>query len=128
MLAVEPLQPKGLGRIRLRRIDKNSEEFVVPFVQASAEPGTTVKTDGSAAYRSLPELGYEHHRTVMPSWEVPTHVSMARVHRVASLIKHWILGTCHGPVQPKHPDAYLDEFSSASTAALPVSARCCSTG
>ena len=35
---------------------------------------------------------------------------MAGVHRVASLIKRWILGTHHGSVQPEHLDAYLDEF------------------
>jgi len=40
----------------------------------------------------------------------PAHVSMAGVHRVASLIKRWILGTHHGSVQPAHLDAYLDEF------------------
>ncbi|MBA4342576.1 MAG: IS1595 family transposase [Methylibium sp.] len=110
VLAVEILQPKGFGRIRLRRIDKDSEEFVVPFVQASVEPGATVKTDGSAAYRSLSELGYEHQRNVMLGSDVPAHVSMAGVHRVASLIKRWILGTHHGSVQPEHLDAYLDEF------------------
>ena len=32
------------------------------------------------------------------------------VHRVAALIKRWILGTHHGSVQPAHLDAYLDEF------------------
>jgi len=42
--------------------------------------------------------------------DVPAHVSMAGVHRVASLIKRWILGTHHGSVQPAHLDAYLDEF------------------
>jgi hypothetical protein len=35
---------------------------------------------------------------------------MAGVHRVASLIKRWILGTHHGSVQPEHLDAYLNEF------------------
>jgi len=110
VLAVEILQPKGFGRIRLRRIDKDSEEFIVPFVQACIETGSTLKTDGSAAYRSLPELGYEHQRNVMLGSDVPAHVSMAGVHRVASLIKRWILGTHHGSVQPEHLDAYLDEF------------------
>ncbi len=42
--------------------------------------------------------------------EEPAHVSMAGVHRVASLVKRWILGTHHGSVQPEHLDAYLDEF------------------
>ena len=42
--------------------------------------------------------------------EEPAHVTLAGVHRVASLVKRWILGTHHGAVQPEHLDAYLDEF------------------
>ena len=38
VLAVELLQPKGFGRIRLRRIENDSEACVVPFVRASIEP------------------------------------------------------------------------------------------
>ena len=110
VLAVELLQPKGFGRIRLRRIDNDSDACVVPFVQACIEPGAQVRTDGSAAYRSLSGLGYDHQRTVMLGSDVPAHVSMAGVHRVASLVKRWILGTHHGSVQPGHLEAYLDEF------------------
>ena len=109
-LAVEMLQPKGFGRIRLRRIENDSDECVVPFVQESIDPDAQVRTDGSAAYRSLGKLGYDHQRTVMLGSDVPAHVSMAGVHRVASLVKRWILGTHHGSVQPAHLDAYLDEF------------------
>jgi hypothetical protein len=109
-VAVEMLQPKGFGRIRLQRIDNDSDACVVPFVQASIVPGAQVRTDGSAAYRSLSSLGYEHERIVMLGSEVAAHVSMPGVHRVASLVKRWILGTHHGSVQPGHLDAYLDEF------------------
>ena len=110
VMAVEILQPKGFGRIRLRRIPKDSAPYVIPFVKDVIEPGAQVRTDGSAAYRSLTELGYIHHRTVMLGSTVPAHVSMAGVHRVASLVQRWILGTHHGAVQPEHLDAYLDEF------------------
>ena len=110
VMAVEVLEPKGFGRIRLHRIANDSGECVVPFVQDSVEPGARVRTDGSAAYRCLGELGYDHERTVMLGSDVPAHVSMAGVHRVASLVKRWILGTHHGSVQPEHLDAYLDEF------------------
>lgn len=65
---------------------------------------------GSAAYRSLADLGFQHQRTVMLGSETPAHVSMAGVHRVASLLKRWILGTHHGSVQPGHLSAYLNEF------------------
>ena len=110
VIAVETLKPRGLGRIRLRRIADDSAACVIPFVQEAVEPASAVHTDGSAAYRSLSELGYEHQRTVMLGSDVPAHVSMAGVHRVASLIKRWILGTHHGSVQPAHLDAYLNEF------------------
>jgi transposase-like protein len=109
-IAVEILQPKGFGRIRLRRIEKDSSVHVIPFVQEVIEPGAQVHTDGSAAYRPLTDLGYSHHRTVMLGSDVPAHVSMAGVHRVAALVQRWILGTHHGSVQPEHLDAYLDEF------------------
>jgi len=79
VLAVEILQPKGFGRIRLQRISNDSRECVVPFVQTSVEPGSIVRTDGSAAYRPLHELGYDHERTVMLGSDTPAHVSMAGV-------------------------------------------------
>ncbi len=109
-LAVEVLQPKGFGRIRMARIENDSEACVIPFVQACIEPGAQIRTDGSAAYRTLASLGYDHQRKVMLAADVPAHVSMAGVHRVASLVKRWILGTLHGSIQPGHLDAYLDEF------------------
>ncbi len=109
-IAVEILQPKGFGRIRLRRIAKDSATYVIPFVQEVIEPGAQVRTDGSAAYRSLSDLSYDHQRTVMLGSDEPAHVSMAGVHRVAALVQRWILGTHHGSVQPEHLDAYLDEF------------------
>jgi transposase-like protein len=110
VIAVEIVSPKGFGRIRLRRIHNDSEECVLPFVQEVVEPGAHVRTDGSAAYRSLSEYGYEHQRHVMLGADVPAHVTMAGVHRVAALVKRWILGTHHGSIQPAHLDAYLDEF------------------
>lgn len=109
-IAIEVLEPKGFGRIRLQRIMDDSAASVIPFVQSSIAPGSLVRTDGSAAYRSLKELGFEHQRTVMLGAEQPAHVSMAGVHRIAALLQRWILGTHHGAVQPPHLDAYLNEF------------------
>ena len=36
---------------------------------------------------------------------------MPRVHRVASLLKRWLLGTHQGAVSLEHLDYYLDEFT-----------------
>ena len=41
----------------------------------------------------------------------PAHVAMPGVHRVASLLKRWILGTHQGSVSDEHLQAYLEEFN-----------------
>ena len=109
-IAVELLEPKGFGRIRLRRIPLDSERYVLPFVRDTVAPGSTVHTDGSPAYRSLAQQGYLHERHVMKGSGSPAHASMPGVHRVAALVKRWLLGTHHGAVQPDQLDCYLDEF------------------
>lgn len=109
-VAVEIVDPQGFGRIRLRRIRADSERYLLPFVREVVAPGSKVHTDGSPAYRSLSEQGYRHKRNVMAGSDSPAHASMPGVHRVASLLKRWLLGTHHGAVQPGQLDYYLDEF------------------
>jgi hypothetical protein len=36
---------------------------------------------------------------------------MPGVHRIASLLKRWILGTHQGSVTPEHLQSYLEEFT-----------------
>lgn len=57
VIAVEMLEPKGFGRIRLRRITDASERQVIPFVKDVVQAAATVHTDGSAAYRGLKDEG-----------------------------------------------------------------------
>jgi transposase-like protein len=110
-IAVEMQEPKGFGRIRLRRVPVASETYLLPFVCGAVEPGARVHTDGSAVYRSLSKHGYVHHPRVHLGSDDPAHVSMPGVHRVASLLKRWLLGTHQGAVQPTQLDYYLDEFT-----------------
>lgn len=110
VIAVELIEPKGFGRIRLRPIPKGTEAHLLPFIRESVEPGSKVSTDGSAAYRSLADAGYDHDRHVMLGADTPAHVSMPGVHRVASLIKRWMMGTHHGAIQANQLAPYLDEF------------------
>ncbi len=111
VIAVEIKEPKGFGRIRLKRVTDKSEKAVLPFVLESIEPGSIVRTDGSEAYRKLARHGYRRERTVMLGADDPAHVTMPGVHRVAALIKRWLLGTHQGAVQPKQLDYYLDEYT-----------------
>lgn len=112
VIAVEVLEPpKGFGRIRLRRVPTASEETVLPVVLEFIEPGSTIHTDGSWVYRSLPKHGYLRDKTVILGSEDPAHVSLPGVHRIASLLKRWLMGTHQGSVQPHQLDYYLDEFT-----------------
>ena len=111
MIAVEIKQPKGFGRIRLQRVTNKSEKAVLPFVFDVIEPGSLVRTDGSEAYRRMNRRGYRRERTVMLGAKDPAHVTMPGVHRVASLLKRWLLGTHQGAVRPEQLDYYLDEFT-----------------
>ena len=109
-VAAEVLEPKGIGRIRLRRIASASQEHVQPFVEESIEPAAQVHTDGSWAYRFLEEKGYVHQRTVVRSGGKML-ASLPIANRVASLLKRWLLGTHHGAVQANQLDHYLEEFT-----------------
>jgi transposase-like protein len=110
-IAVEVHEPKGFGRIRLQRIADVSKASLIPFVQAAVELGSTVRTDGWQAYWTVPEHGYTHERIVLSHGDDAAHVAMPAVHRVASLLKRWLLGTHQGSVSPQHLDAYLNEFT-----------------
>lgn len=110
VIAVEMLQPKGFGRIRIRQIEKGEYEYLLPFVKESVRMGALIHSDGSAAYRKLKDVGYMHRRSIHLGSDVLPHDSMPGVHRVASLLQRWMMGTLHGAVQPKHLDYYLDEF------------------
>ncbi len=110
VIAVEVLEPKGFGRIRVRRIDKPTIETLEPFIHDNIEPIATVRTDGSAIYKQLAHDGMDHDPRVQLGSARPAHASLPGVHRVASLLKRWLLGTHHGAVDPRHVDYYLDEF------------------
>jgi len=110
-IAVEIQQPKGFGRIRLARIQGPTMESLLPFVHQHIEPGSQVRTDGSQIYRSLGDEGFLHDRHVIYGSKAPAHEPLPGVHRVAALLKRWLLGTHHGAIDPKHVDYYLDEFT-----------------
>ena len=111
VIAVELIEPKGFGRIRLRRIADASEESILPFICETIETGSLIKTDGSPAYRSVQKHGYARNKLVQLGSEDPAHVTLPGVHRVASLLKRWLLGTHQGSVKSKHIDYYLDEYT-----------------
>ena len=109
--AVEIMQPKGFGRIRLRHIPDASANSLVAFVRETIEPGSVIINDGWLSYNTLPAYGYEHTKLVLSDSGDPAHITMPGVHRVASLLKRWLLGTHQGAVGASYLQAYLEEFT-----------------
>jgi len=99
------------GRIRLRRVEDLSEGSLLPCVQEMVEPGALVQTDGWSGYNGLEGLGYKHEVKNIKRSGVRAHEVLPRTHRVASLLKRWLVGTHQGGVQAQHLDYYLDEFT-----------------
>jgi transposase-like protein len=102
----------GIGRIRLGVIPRATRAHLHEFIQQSILPGSVVHTDGLAAYMGLEPLGFKHRATVLQGrGEDAASRLLPRVHRVASLLKRWLLGTHQGAVSNKHLPYYLDEFT-----------------
>ena len=110
-VAVEGFSPRGFGRIRMRCIPDASGASLVSFVCDVVAHGATVLTDGWSGYHDLAQHGLTHRRTILSASGNPAHVSMPAVHRVAALLKRWLLGTHQGAVESDHLQGYLDEFT-----------------
>ena len=102
---------QGIGRIRLRRIPDGSADSLLTFVRETIEPGSLVHTDGWHGYDGLRTAGYRHRVTLLRGRQDLAMKCLPRVHRVASLLKRWLLGTHQGAVSQAHLDYYLDEFT-----------------
>ena len=57
----------------------------------------------------LPSTGYK--RLIVREDADAGENLLPHAHRIASLLKRWLLGTHQGAVQPSHLDYYLDEFT-----------------
>ena len=108
------IRGKGIGRIRMKRIADGSSDSLTTFLREAVEKGGVTVSDGLESYRSLPEHGYRHTRRIVEG-RTKASTLLPRVHRVASLLKRWLLGTHQGAVSREHLDSYLDEFAFAAT-------------
>ncbi len=98
-IAIEVHSPKGFGRVRLRQVPDVSASSLVGFVKDVVATGTVVVTDGWRAYLGLSAHGYNHQRRIHSGSDEPAHVVLPGPHRIASLLKRWLLGTHQGAVR-----------------------------
>jgi len=109
LVAVEDKGESGIGRIRIEIISDASSATLKTAIKKMVEPGSKIRTEQWRGYTQMALDGYEHiviKRQSLQPGDDPTPL----VHRVASLLKRWLLGTHHGRVEETHLAAYLDEF------------------
>ena len=109
-MAVEQAN-KGFGRCRLQVIANAESETLRSFLLGTVEPGATILTDGLPAYLRAAGADYAHHATPIKGSGMDAHEILPGVHRIASLVKRWLLGTHQGSIGADHLQAYLDEFT-----------------
>jgi transposase-like protein len=110
VIALEIQHPKGFGRIRMRHVPDASAESLEAFVRETISPNSIVCTDGWKGYNGLSH-GYQHQQILLSSSDDPAHVAMPGVHRIASLLKRWLLDTHQGAFSMEHLQSYLEEFT-----------------
>jgi transposase-like protein len=111
VIALEIYEPKGYGRVRIQQIPDASGDNLIPFIRNFVTPGSIVRTDNWGGYNKLQGIGYAHQKVNLSASGNPAHVALPGVHRIASLLKRWIIGTHQGSVSGKHLDYYLDEYT-----------------
>lgn len=88
---------KGIGRIGMARIEDASASSLRSFVEEGVDPGAIVITDGWEGYEWLISGGgYKHRPRPIGGRDKTASALLSRVHRVASLLKRWLLGTNQG--------------------------------
>lgn len=110
-IAMEAKQPKGFGRVRMRLIPDASVFSLRSFVCDTVAPGSTVLTDGWKGYNRLSQCGYTHKKVILSSMNDPAQVAMPGAHRIAGLLRRWILGAHRGSVSEQHLQSCLEEFT-----------------
>lgn len=109
MIAVE-LKEKATGRVRLGVVSDVTHKSLFSFISENVEIGSTVITDDWKGYRRINSKGYDHvienSTAKLDDEEVLPHV-----HRVASLLKRWLIGTHQNYVGQENLKFYLDEYT-----------------
>jgi len=88
VIAVELLEPQGIGRIRLLRVASAAAAALTPAALAMVEPGSVVRTDDWNGYVGLASASYRR-EIIGPDAELVEN-RLPCCHLVASLHKRWL--------------------------------------
>ncbi len=85
---------------------KSLNEFIIKNIDKSSE----IITDGWKGYNGITKIGYSHviHESLIKKSD--NEEILPNVHRVASLLKRWLLGTHQSYLNKNKLEYYLDEY------------------
>jgi len=108
LIAVE-VKGRKTGRVRLAKISDALSNSLNTFIENNIELSSTIITDGWPSYNELSKKGYRHKvqkATVKDEYEEV----LPNVHRIALLLKRWLLGTHQSYLNKSKLEFYLDEY------------------
>jgi len=108
IVAVEVVDRKT-GRTRISKIPGASAQSLEPFIEDNIKKGSKVVTDGWPSYSRLTEMEYVHEIQLPSAMEDGREV-LPNVHRIASLLKRWLLGTHQSYLNKNKLRYYRDEY------------------
>ncbi len=109
VIAVE-VYDKGTGRARLSVITDASRKSLNSFIKQNVEKKSTITTDAWNGYVDVTKMKYSHN-IINLTRALDDDNLLPNVHRIASLVKRWLLGTHQSYVNKKeYLQFYLDEF------------------
>lgn len=106
-LAVE-VQGRKTGQVRLAKIPDASSDGLKNFMEENFESSSTIITDGWPSYNELEMKGYKH-KVQKPTLSDEDEV-LPNVHRLASLLKRWLLIMNQSYLNKNKMDYYLGEY------------------
>jgi len=107
-VAVE-VQGRKTGRVRLAKIPNASSESLNKFIENNIDKPSTIITDEWPSYNELESKGYTHKTQKATAKDNDDEV-LPNVHRIASLLKRWLLGTHQSYLNKNKLEYYLDEY------------------
>lgn len=98
------------GRVRMSVIEHADRLCINEFIKNNIEENSTIITDGWKGYVDIQKMKYTHQietKTIAANGENLT----PNVHKIASLLKRWLLGTHQNFTSEDYLSYYLDEYT-----------------
>jgi hypothetical protein len=99
-----------MGRLRMHIVEGQAATTLIPPLVKDVAPGALMHTDGWSGYNGLADAGFKHKADVIGVKRRRASQLLPRVHRVASLLKRFLLGTYQGATRWFQLSHYLEEF------------------